>query len=293
MTMQELAVLVLKLSVLAIVFSLGLKATPRDVIHLLGRPGLLLRSILAMNVVMVVFAVLVCLVFPMALPVKIALVSLALSPVPPILPNSQTKAGGSVAYSISLLVIASLVSLVLIPLALALCGPIFGKQYNVSMGKLIFIIVLSIIGPLCLGLLLRAVLPKVAERIAKPFGMLAFVLMVLSALPIAYGTGIVLWQLVGNGVVIFLLLFSIFGLAVGHFLGGPDEGDRSVLALATATRHPAIALSIATINFPEEKAVLAVLLWHLVFAIIVTMPYVRWHKRALQAIAGGVNVEKR
>lgn len=286
MTIQEIALLALKMSVLAIVFSLGLRATIRDVAYLFGRPWLLVRSIISMNVVMVFFAIVVILLFPMALPVKVALIALSLSPVPPILPNKQSKAGGNTAYSVSLLVIASLVSIVLIPLALTIVGKIFGAQYGVSTGKLVSIILMSIIVPLCFGIAVRQVLPALAEKIARPVGVLAMALLVLSALPIAYATGFVLWQLVGNGVVIFLLLFSLLGLAFGHFLGGPDDDDRTVLALATATRHPAIALAIATINFPEETTMLAVLLWHLIFAIVISVPYVRWRKGLHQSVAG-------
>lgn len=283
MTLQELALLALKLSVLAIVFSLGLKTNARDVLHLLHRPSLLLRSILSMNIIMLAFALIVILIFPMAMPVKIALIALALSPVPPILPNKQVKAGGALAYSVSLLVCASIISIVLIPIALTVVGRIFGDHYGVDIGKLITIILVSIILPLCLGFAVRYFAASVAEKMARTVGVLAMALLVLSALPIAYATGVVLWQLVGNGVVIFLLLFSLLGLAVGHMLGGPDEDDRTVLALATATRHPAIALALATFNFPAEKTTLAVMLWHLVFAILVSIPYVRWRKGVHQA----------
>jgi len=289
MTLHELAVLALKLSVVAIVFSLGLRTTARDVVFLFGKPSLLLRSILAMNIVMLIFAVIVVVVFPMALPVKIALVALSLSPVPPILPGKQTKAGGSATYTMSLLVVASLVSIVLIPLALAIVGQILGTQYSVSISKLIIIVMISVVAPLILGLIVRHFLPTIAEKAAGPIGLFAMILLVLSALPIAYTTGIVLWHLVGDGVVIFLLLFSLLGLVVGHFLGGPDEDDRTVLALATAARHPAVALAIATVNYPEEKATLAVLLWHLVFAIVVSIPYVRWRKGLHRTVVEGAD----
>lgn len=283
MSVQEFLLLALKLSVLTIVFSLGLKTNARDVLYLLTRPSLLLRSILAMNIVMLAFALVVILIIPMAMPVKIALIALALSPVPPILPSKQTKAGGTPAYSVSLLVCSAIVSIVMIPMALSFVGHIFDEHYGVDVGKLIIIILMSIILPLCLGFAVRFVATSMADKMARPVGLLAMALLILSALPIAYSAGIVLWQLVGNGVVIFLLLFSVLGLAVGHRLGGPDDDDRTVLALATATRHPAIALALATFNFPEEKTTLAVMLWHLVFAILVSIPYIRWRKEVRQA----------
>jgi BASS family bile acid:Na+ symporter len=86
-------------------------------------------------------------------------------------------------------------------------------------------------------------------------------------------------SMIGTGAVGMLALFSAVGLVVGHWLGGPDAGNRTVLAVATARRHPGIALAIASANFPDEKAVLAVLLWHLIVGSIFSMPYTIWRKR--------------
>jgi BASS family bile acid:Na+ symporter len=154
---------------------------------------------------------------------------------------------------------------------------------------LITVVLVSVVVPLCLGIVVRAIAPAVAEAVSRPLALLATILLVLTALPIAYVTGAAVWQLVGDGVVVLLVLFAVLGLAAGHFLGGPDEDDRTVLALATATRHPAIAMAIASVNFPDEKATLAVVLWHLLFSIIISVPYVRWRKRVHQTVSGKAN----
>ena len=54
------------------------------------------------------------------------------------------------------------------------------------------------------------------------------------------------------------------GLIVGDLFGRPLREDSVVLALSTACRHPAIALSIATANFPDEHFVGTILLYLLV-----------------------------
>ncbi|RVD53736.1 hypothetical protein EN746_08400 [Mesorhizobium sp. M8A.F.Ca.ET.023.02.2.1] len=64
-----------------------------------------------------------------------------------------------------------------------------------------------------------------------------------------------------------------------------------MLALATGTRHPAVAMAIASLNFPDEKAALAVMLWHLVIGAIVSIPYVRW-RRALHDKAATVESDR-
>lgn len=91
MTLQQFIPLTINASIFFLVLALGLKTEKGDAVYLLGRPGLLGRSILSMNVVMLVFAVAVALVLPLDPAVKIALVALAVSPVPPILPAKQTR----------------------------------------------------------------------------------------------------------------------------------------------------------------------------------------------------------
>jgi hypothetical protein len=67
-------------------------------------------------------------------------------------------------------------------------------------------------------------------------------------------------------------------LAAGHLLGGPEPGGRTALALATAFRHPGIALAAAAANFPAENFVAVILLYLLVSA-VVGVPYAIWRRR--------------
>jgi BASS family bile acid:Na+ symporter len=84
-----------------------------------------------------------------------------------------------------------------------------------------------------------------------------------------------------------MTIFTLAGLGIGHVLGGPDPDHSVDLALSTACRHPAIALTIATTNFPNERFGAIILLYLLVNA-IVGIPYVKWQRRqiadAVQAV---------
>jgi len=82
------------------------------------------------------------------------------------------------------------------------------------------------------------------------------------------------------------VLFTVVGLTVGHLLGGPDPHDRRVLALATATRHPGVAMAIAALNFPDQRAAQIVIVYHLIFGAIVSFPYVKWQARGNAASRG-------
>ncbi|TDR89910.1 Na+-dependent transporter [Enterovirga rhinocerotis] len=268
--------LTLNVSIFLVVFALGLKTQRGDAVYLYTRPSLLLRSLLAMNVVMVVVAVVINALFDLPLPVEVALIALAVSPVPPVLPAKQTKAGGSASYAISLMGIASAAAIVIAPLALILVGALFGRAAAVPGTRIAMIVLVSVILPLAAGIAVRFIAPDAARRLARPISILGTILLAIGILPVLFMATGTLWAMVGNGVLMALVAFALIGLAVGHVLGGPEPEHRAVLALATSTRHPGIAIAIASLAFPDEKAVMAVVLYHLVVGALVCVPYVRW-----------------
>jgi BASS family bile acid:Na+ symporter len=243
-----------------------------------------------MNVVMLVFAIGVALLFPLSVEIKIALIALAVSPVPPILPGKQAKAGGTHSYALSLLIFASAVAIVLVPASIAIVGRIFHAEYYMPAARVVPPVVMTVIAPLILGVVVGRLFPETAHRIARPISLGAGLCLLVAAVPVVVTSGMRFSTMIGTGVILCLALFTVVGLVVGHLLGGPEADDRTVLALATGTRHPGVAMAIAGLNFPDHKIVLAVLLWHLVIGAIVSIPYVRWsrarHARALAAEPG-------
>src|SRR5262249_57834790 len=103
MNVVRSAIFLVQLSVFLTVCSLGLQASLADAVWLFRHPRLLVRSLLAMNFFMPLFAVVLVMRFELNPAVRIALVLLAVSPVPPILPRVQSKLGGSPHYICGLL----------------------------------------------------------------------------------------------------------------------------------------------------------------------------------------------
>lgn len=56
----------------------------------------------------------------------------------------------------------------------------------------------------------------------------------------------VVWSAIGEGALVAIVIFVLAGLVAGHVLGGPQPEHSVVLALSSACRHPAIALSLAS-----------------------------------------------
>ena len=79
-TIEQLIPLGLQVSMGLIMFCVALRANLRNVGYLVQRPGLLVRSLLAMNVLMPVFAVALALLFEFRPALEVAFVALALEP---------------------------------------------------------------------------------------------------------------------------------------------------------------------------------------------------------------------
>ena len=286
MSFAELVLLALKVSIALLVFSVGLGTKPTELTYLVRHPGRMARALLAMNLVMPVIAVLAVKLVALDRSVAITVIALSLSPVPPILPRKMLKAGGDHAYVAALLVTAAIVAVVWIPLACAVLDRIFPATIGVSPLAIAPVVMISVVGPMIAGVAVRLLSEALADRLIKPASILATALLVLGSLLIAVKMAPQIEAQIGDGLLIALVGFVVVGLAVGHLVGGPAPSDRTMLALATAARHPGIAITIAHIDFPGERAVPAAVLLYLVVCAVLTFPYLAWRKReAASAIA--------
>ena len=82
MTLAQLIPLVLQASLALSVFSLGLSASRGDGLYLFRHPKQLAKSLVSMNLIMLIFAIVVVALFDLHPAVKIALVALAALPGP-------------------------------------------------------------------------------------------------------------------------------------------------------------------------------------------------------------------
>jgi len=259
MNAAALIVLVLQISIALIVFSLALGAQPGELGSLLRRPSLLLRSVLAMNVIMPIIAGALAKLFHLDRDVELSLILLAVAPVPPILPSKEAKAGADTSYGVSLLFIAALLSIVAVPFSMAVIGKWFGLDVQVSMASIAKVVGVSVLGPLVLGAAVARLAPG-ASRLAKPLSKIALVILVVGLIPVLFVMRQAIWAEVGNFALVAIVAFTLIGLAVGHLLGGPKPENRTVLALSTACRHPGVAVAIASSLVDDKKPVIAAVL---------------------------------
>jgi BASS family bile acid:Na+ symporter len=278
MTIAQLIPLAIQISMAFIVLGVALTASFNDFTYLLRRPGLLIRSLLSMYVIMPAFAIALAKLFDLNHVVEAALIALALSPVPPLLPKKEVKAGGAPSYVLGLLVVAAILAIVYVPLAAEGVGRAFGRDVEVSTSRVAFVVSTSIFAALVVGVCIKAWWPSLADKLAKPVSIIGTVVLVLAFVPVLVKMWPAIASLVGNFSIVAIVAFVLVGLLSGHLLGGPEHDDRTVLALSTATRHPAVAMTIL-FQAQQQATVLAALILVLLVAAIVSVPYVRWRRR--------------
>ena len=278
MDAKQLIILALQLAILGTVFGFGLNATRDDLLYLVRRPGLLLRSLLSILVVVPFLTVVLVKLFDLRPTVEIVLVALAVSPVPPLLPQRETKAGGRRSYGLGLMVVVGIVAIAAVPLVVGLLARVFERPLAMGPGAIARIVLLAVVLPLIAGMAVRALLPRIAERLNKPVRLVANGLLLVAALALAAGSWEAIWAAIGDGTVFAIVAFLVAALLVGHLLGGPEPEHSAVLALSSACRHPAIALAIASANYPHEHFGGTILLY-LLLNLIIALPYMIWQRR--------------
>lgn len=278
--------LCITISVALMVVSVAMSADREALRDAFRNKGLLARALLSMFVVMPVVAMLIAMNLDLNRALLVALLLLALSPVPPVLPMKQIKAGGSASFVLGLLVVAALAAFIVVPAGVHLIGGLFGRDLDVPMAAFARPVLMSVLLPVVVGLVVAHAAPAFAAKAAGPASKIAFLLLVLSFLPVLWVARGGIAAQMNNYTIVAIVAFVAIGLLAGHLLGGPKPDDRTALALATATRHPGVAIGVLHAIEPASKDVVLVIVLYLLVSAVASLPYVKWRTRAHASTEG-------
>ena len=282
--MAETLLLVIKLSVAALIFAIGLGSTAGDLTYLWRRPGQLVRSLLAMYVAVPLAVSLLAKAFALPDPVRLAIFVLAISAGAPLLPRKLSNLGRE-GYVFSLVVTSSLVAVVVVPAWMELLGSLIGRDASLEPWKVAGMIAKAFLAPLALGMVLHALQPKLAETLSDWIARAAGVTLAIGALVLLVAARRMIFE-AGWVSLLALAGMAVVALAIGHLMGGPDPADRKALAVSCAVRHVGIAM-LAASTVPGEQT-MELVLAYLVAAAIVTAPYLKWGQRGRSRTAPAV-----
>jgi BASS family bile acid:Na+ symporter len=194
------------------------------------------------------------------------------APVAPMVPPFVDMAKGDVAYSVGLMVIVALLSVVLTPLILGLAIPDSVGPVELNPLEIVKTLLMAQLIPIGLGIAIRSRSRIWSERLLKfvpkvgQYGLMVGVgLIVVSQAKMYLSMSLLAHLAIPLGVVVFLFIGD-------WMLVGETMPRRRALAVATAIRNVPLAFLIAGQNFPGTVVAPVVLLMG-VYTMIFSVAY--------------------
>lgn len=261
MSIKDLISLTLQLSLIAIVLSVGLESRWSDVTYMLRRPALLLRAIIAANVIVPVVAIALCLLLPIVPSIRTGLVLMAASPLAASAPLKMLRTEAERAYVVGTYAAVILSAVVTMPATAEILKLISPHNFRIPVAVVATFVLINVLLPLLAGVAVRAKWHEFAGRVAPVVKAVGAVLVIAIAPFIFVRFARDFLPLVGDGTVAVIVSTMAAGLASGYLLGGPEPANRKALAEAAATRHPSLAAAIAEINPNYPRVAAAIILF--------------------------------
>ncbi|WP_395622640.1 hypothetical protein [Sphingomonas daechungensis] len=274
----------LKLAIMTLVACGAMQANWRSVIEAILKPVWLPRAVLAVNLAVPLAGLIMCLILPIDPMVKIAIMVMAASPLAPPISLKLVRAADNASSVEAHFALITLLAILFVPVTVALTSKLIGLEVSAPIQGVAQISVLLLILPMAIGVTIGTLLPALAERVAKPLAVGAYIVLFALALPILFMQAGSMLQLAGDGTIFAMVAITLVAAAAGHLLGGPKPEGRFLLASAAIVRHPGIALWVINSNGLDRRSVTAVFLF-LVINLIVAAVYQRWAK-GREAAAG-------
>jgi BASS family bile acid:Na+ symporter len=258
---QRIAEIVLRLSVVAFMagnlLAIGLETDLRAALRPLADRRFLATALLLDWLLCPGFAWLLTRLLPIAPPYAAGLLLIGLAPAAPFLPSMVRRAGGDLGYTAAFMLIASLGTVLVMPLTV----PAFLPGLSVDAWTVAEPLLLLLLLPMATGVAMRAALPVAAAwslRIVRTIAHAATVLL-LVAIFVRYFDGIV--AAVGSYAIAAQIVY-----AVGLLLGtralsiNMPAAQRSVLSLGACTRNLGAALAPLLVDPPDPRTMVMIAL---------------------------------
>lgn len=262
-------------SMFLMIMSVAMQTDAEPVLRQLRNPALLLKGLVAVNLVPPLVATLLVLALNLDRPIAQGLLLMAVSPLAPLIPGNAYRAGAERARIVALYASLIVLAIVVVPLTVMLLNLVFGTHAVAPLGKIGDVVLISAIVPILIGLTLGELAPRFSRRSAPIIALISYVILGLFVVALLWAAGRQFLAMLGNGTILAFGLTVLAGLIAGHLLGGPDRGGRIALAFAASVRHPGIAATIAHANGASPQATLATVLF-LLNGVVVTALYQKW-----------------
>lgn len=279
-TLQRIA----DFSVLAFVVSsmlvMGMSQRLGDVVAPLKDPRMVTVALAVNFVAAPLLALLLSRVIPLQPAHAIGLLLLGGGAGAPFIPKLAEVAGGNLAFSVAIMVLLMVGSIVFMPVALPYLVPGLSAD-PLSIAKPLILLLLL---PLATGFVLSTRWGRISERVLPFLSTLSNLAFLLLLVLLVWLNHHALYAMLGSLAIGTYLLFVIALVLLGYAVGGTDPRTRGVFALASGQRNIPAAIIVAVGGFKEDPAVMVMVLMGAVVGLVLLLGMARLLRARLAKI---------
>jgi len=231
--------------------SLGLDLTVKQVIEPLRNRRLVIKSLLTSTLVVPLVAIALTQFIPMEQALATGLILFALAAGTEGGPKFVQLVNGNTHFALGLLAAQLTVTVIFLPLVMNAAIP--GAE--IAVGEVVPKMLLLVALPIGVGMLVKARLTGLAERISPAVHRLSMIILALVFILVIYVNIEAIVSLQSTALLAGLLLF-VLCYGAGYVAGGPAVENRKALAFMTYARNGSISMLIAGQVFTDEPQVL-------------------------------------
>ena len=269
--MSEVITVIAQISALTFILTsmlaMGLSLTVKQIMDPLRNMRLVLLALLANFILVPALAYLITVIIPLDDGLATGLIIVGTAAGAPFLPKLVQAAKGNAAFSVGLMTLLMIVTVIYLPIVL----PILLPGASVNPWDIAKSLIMTMLIPLGIGLFIKARYEDTAASLQphmSQISSLAIVLMLVTILVLEFSTII---GTIGTGGLLAALIFLVGALVIGLLLGGKDQSMRSVMGLGTAQRNLSAAMLVAAQNFSDDANVLVMVMLVAILGLILLM----------------------
>ncbi len=258
----------LPISLIIIMIGIGMMLTLNDFRQVTQKPKGLILGSTAQIVGMPLLAIVLALAFNLSPEMAVGLVIVAACPGGTASNLFVLLARGNVALSILLTVIASLITIITLPLATSYAMSLFSTssvEIELPAGKMMAMMIGVVLIPVILGMTFRTFWPRWAVKAEKGVSKLGGITLVLLIASILYDIGANLFQLIlqaGAAAVSLNIMGIVLGILTAKFSGLPKE-DGLTIGVELGVKNSTLALMISMTILGSETMSIPIIVYSL------------------------------
>ena len=247
--------------------AMGLSLTMAQIVQPLKNMRLVILALVANFILVPALVVGLTALIPLSEGQRIGLILLSMAAGSPFLIKLAQAAKGNMAFTVGLMVLLMVVSIVYLPFVL----PLLLAGVEVNPWDIAQSLIITMLIPLAIGLFIKARYPDTGAHLQPTFAQASNTsLMLMMGILLMLNVRNIL-SVIGTGAIVAGIIFIVVSFVMGYLLGGPGSDTKSVLGLGTGQRNIAAALVVANQNFTDPDVLLTLIVISLV-GLFILMP---------------------